>query len=185
MGEMALPLKMKWAFKELDNIRKENYSWIPSSGQGDVQANQRIIIDLPQNSLVDLTTFQMAYTGESCHNGAADTAADNTIQTWFFPRNSSSIIQNLEVRINNQTIFNVPEYNMVWNKLYDYTCGQDSLARRKAGGENSDPSSKTFIDTDGVIRSRRGYAFGDIRNSTASSIYMLKVTVGQCFPLSL
>ena len=76
MGEMALPLKMKWAFKELDNIRKENYSWIPSSGQGDVQANQRIIIDLPQNSLVDLTTFQMAYTGESCHAGAPDTAAD-------------------------------------------------------------------------------------------------------------
>ena len=180
MGEMALPLKMKWAFKELDNIRKENYSWIPSSGQGDVQANQRIIIDLPQNSLVDLTTFQMAYTGESCHNGAADTAADNTVQTWFFPRNSSSIIQNLEVRINNQTIFNVPEYNMVWNKLYDYTCGQDSLARRKAGGENSDPSSKTFIDTDGIIRSRRGYAFGDIRNNTArdKDTYVIRSWLG-------
>ena len=55
----------------------------------------------------------MAYTGESGHAGALDTAADNTVQTCFFPRISASIIQNLEVHINNQTIFNVPEYNMV------------------------------------------------------------------------
>ena len=165
MAEMAILNKMKWAFNELDNIRKENYSWIPSSGQGDVQAGQRIILDLPINSLVDLTTFSMAYTGESSHNGALAGAAENTVQTRFFPRNSASIIQNLEVRINNQTIFNVPEYNMVFNKLYDYTCGQDSIYRRKAGGENSDPSSKSYVDvSDGLVKSRRGYAFADPRN---------------------
>ena len=164
MGEMALPLKMKWAFKELDNIRKENYSWIPSSGQSDVQAGQRVIIDLPANSLVDLTTFQMAYTGETTHNGCPNGGAEHTVQTRFFPRNTASIIQNLEVRVNNQTIFNVPEYNLVWNKLYDYTCGQDSIARRKTGGENTDPSSKTYVDTtDGKVKSRRGYALGDER----------------------
>ena len=97
MAEMAILKKIKWAFKELDNIWKENFSWIPSYSQGEVQANQLIIIDLPQNSLVDLTTFQMAYTGITCYNGAPDTAADNTI--CIFPHNSASVIQNLWARL--------------------------------------------------------------------------------------
>ena len=112
---MTILNRMKFQFKQLENIRKENYSWIPSSGQGDVQAGQRIIINLPQNSSVDLTTFVMSYTGETCHKGAAVGAANYTCATYFSPSNTAFIIQNLEVRINNQTIFNCPEYNLLFN----------------------------------------------------------------------
>jgi uncharacterized UBP type Zn finger protein len=139
MGDMALPQKMKWAFKELDNIRKENYSWVPSSGQGTYNAGQKIYIDLPLNSLVDLSTFQMAYEGETANLGALDTRANGDIRTRFFPRNTASVIQNLEVKINNVSIFNVPDYNLVWNKLYDYTQSQDGLNRRKIGENAAHP----------------------------------------------
>lgn len=160
MGDMALPQKMKWAFKELDNIRKENYSWVPSSGQGTYNAGQKIYVDLPLNSLVDLSTFQMAYIGETTHLGSQVGAGDNTVQTRFFPRNTASIIQNLEVKINNVSIFNVPDYNLVWNKLYDYTQSQDGLNRRKIG-ENADPSNKNYKDpTTNMTYPRRGYVYG-------------------------
>lgn len=160
MGDMALPQKMKWAFKELDNIRKENYSWVPSSGQGTYNAGQKIYIDLPLNSLVDLSTFQMAYEGATTHLGSQVGAGDTTIRTRFFPRNTASIIQNLEVKINNVSIFNVPDYNLVWNKLYDYTQSQDGLNRRKIG-ENADPSNKNYKDpTTNMTYPRRGYVYG-------------------------
>jgi hypothetical protein len=160
MGDMALPQKMKWAFKELDNIRKENYSWVPSSGQGTYNAGQKIYIDLPLNSLVDLSTFQMAYEGATTHLGSPATAGDDTLQTRFFPRNTASIIQNLEVKVNNVSIFNVPDYNLVWNKLYDYTQSQDGLNRRKIG-ENADPSNKTYKDAaTNMTIPRRGYVHG-------------------------
>lgn len=183
MGDMALPQKMKWAFKELDNIRKENYSWVPSSGQGTYNAGQKIYIDLPLNSLVDLSTFQMAYEGATTHMGAVTGAAVNDVKTRFFPRNTASLIQNLEVKINNVSIFNVPDYNLVWNKLYDYTQSQDGLNRRKIG-ENADPSNKTFKythpNTNVYTVSRRGYSHGSLNNDTAydKEKYVIKSWLG-------
>jgi len=183
MGDLSLPQKMKWAFKELDNIRKENYSWVPSSGQGTYNAGQKIYVDLPLNSLVDLSTFQMAYLGATTHAGAANGASVNDVKTRFFPRNTASIIQNLEVKINNVSIFNVPDYNLVWNKLYDYTQSQDGLNRRKLG-ENADPSNKTFKYTaaDGTVltATRRGYSHGNTANNTAydKENYVIKSWLG-------
>lgn len=180
MGDMSLPQKMKWAFKELDNIRKENYSWVPSSGQGTYNAGQKIYLDLPLNSLVDLSTFQMAYLGATTHNGSTDTGADYAVRTRFFPRNTASIIQNLEVKINNISIFNVPDYNLVWNKLYDYTQSTDGLNRRKIG-ENADPSNKTYRNNaTGMTYPRRGYVYGDENNDSGfdRENYVIKSWLG-------
>lgn len=180
MGDISIPTKMKWQFKELDNIRKENYSWVPSSGQGTYNAGQKIYIDLPLNSLVDLSTFQMTYLGETTHNGATNGSANYAVQTRFFPRNTASIIQNLEIKINNVSIFNVPDYNLVWNKLYDYTQSQDGLARRKIG-ENSDPSCKTYRNTGtNTSYTRRGYAYGSINDNSGydREYYVIKSWLG-------
>lgn len=183
MGDMSLPQKMKWAFKELDNIRKENYSWVPSSGQGTYNAGQKIYIDLPLNSLVDLSTFQMAYEGATTHAGAPNGAAANDVRTRFFPRNTASIIQNLEVKINNISIFNVPDYNLVWNKLYDYTQSQDGLNRRRIG-ENADPSCKSFkynhANGNAYTVARRGYSHGSTDDNSAydKDNYVIKTWLG-------
>lgn len=183
MGDMSIPQKMKWAFKELNDIRKENYSWVPSSGQGTYQAGQKIYIDLPMNSPCDLSTFQFSYVGETTHGGAAAGDAVGDVRGRFFPRNTASIIQNLEVKINNISIFNVPDYNLVWNKLYDYTQSQDGLNRRKIG-ENADPSNKSFryINAGGVSFNvpRRGYSQGTLGTDTEKDRenYVIKSWLG-------
>ena len=183
MGDMSIPQKMKWAFKELNDIRKENYSWVPSSGQGTYQAGQKIYIDLPMNSPVDLSTFQFSYVGETTHGGAGAGDAAGDVRGRFFPRNTSSIIQNLEVKINNISIFNVPDYNLVWNKLYDYTQSQDGLNRRKIG-ENADPSNKSFrfINAAGISHNvpRRGYSQGTLNTDTEKDKdnYVIKSWLG-------
>jgi hypothetical protein len=183
MGDMSIPQKMKWAFKELNDIRKENYSWVPSSGQGTYNAGQKIYIDLPMNSPVDLSTFQFSYVGETTHMGAVVDCSINDVKTRFFPRNTASIIQNLEVKINNISIFNVPDYNLVWNKLYDYTQSQDGLNRRKIG-ENADPSNKTFKYAHPGGRlftaTRRGYSHGSLNDNTAydKENYVIKSWLG-------
>ena len=47
-SSMTFPQRMKWVVKELDNMRKENYSFIPSSGQVPYNAGQKFIIDFPK-----------------------------------------------------------------------------------------------------------------------------------------
>ena len=113
--------------------------------------------------------------------GAAVGVATYSCATCFFPCNSACIIQNLEVCINNQTIFNLPDYNLLWNKLYDYTYSQDSIARSKCWGETTDPSAKTFFDpSDGLIKSQCGYAMGNNSNDTAKDkdTYIIRSWLG-------
>ncbi len=45
----------------------------------------------------------------------------------FFPRNSSSVIQSMQIKINGGIKVDIPDYNFVYNMLYDYTQGADAL----------------------------------------------------------
>jgi hypothetical protein len=165
---------MQYRFRELNKILKQTVTIIPNNGQSDVRDNDTIILELPHNSVVDLNTFIMEYNGETNHlgktNGGGGIAAAGYLQTRFSPRNSASIIEQLDVEINGQTRFTCNNYGLLYNTLFDYTAAQDSLNRRKVG-ENADPSSKfgyvhdaagdeTFIE-------RRGYSVGLISDGSA------------------
>jgi hypothetical protein len=171
---MELPTRMQYQFRELNKILKQTVTIIPNNGQSDVRDNDTIILELPHNSVVDLNTFIMEYTGETKHAGKADTGPGagegGYLQTRFFPRNSASIIEQLDVEINGQTRFTCNNYGLLYNTLFDYTAAQDSLNRRKVG-ENADPSSKyiSHISTAGVnsYYERRGYSIGQISNGGA------------------
>ena len=171
---MELPSRMQYRFRELNKILKQTVTIIPNNGQSDVRDNDTIILELPHNSVVDLNTFIMEYTGETKHAGKANTGpgagAAGYLQTRFFPRNSASIIEQLDVEINGQTRFTCNNYGLLYNTLFDYTAAQDSLNRRKVG-ENADPSSKFayFHDAAGdeFYTERRGYSIGLIENGSA------------------
>ena len=75
----------------------------------------------------------------------------------FFPRNSASVIQSMQIKIKRGIKVDIPDYNFVYNMLHDYTQGGDALKRRQTGGENSDPSNKLYITADDIIE-RRGYS---------------------------
>jgi hypothetical protein len=161
MSESAIPTQMQWKFKELRNFLKETVKMTPSTGQTTMLPGNRIIVDLPYNSLCDWSTFTMSYTGQTNHAGGVVTGPAEYTRTRFFPRNTASIIQNLELKINGVSRFNVPDYNFVYNILYDYTQGGDALKRRQTGGENADPSNKHYIVGNDIIE-RRGYSIAPL-----------------------
>lgn len=171
---MELPSRMQYRFRELNKILKQTVTIIPNNGQSDVRDNDTIILELPHNSVVDLNTFIMEYTGETNHMGKTNAGPGageaGYLGTRFFPRNSASIIEQLDVEINGQTRFTCNNYGLLYNTLFDYTAAQDSLNRRKVG-ENADPSSKvSYIheaNGDETFIERRGYSIGLLTNGAA------------------
>ena len=133
----------------------------PNNGQLTVRPGQRIIVDLPFNSTVDLSTFTWFFKGETTHLGAAASGTEIAAAggnpavpfcgTRFFPRNSSSVIQSMQIKVNGGIKVDIPDYNFVYNMLYDYTQGADALKRRSVGGENADPSNKQYIVGNDII----------------------------------
>ena len=157
-----VPLAMQWRFKQLKKLLKETVSMTPNNGAATVRPGQRIIVDLPFNSNVDLSTFSWFYKGQTNHTGATATGTSRGVGldycgSRFFPRNSSSVIQSMQIKINGGIKVDIPDYNFVYNMLYDYTQGADALKRRSVGGENADPSNKQYIVGSDIIE-RRGYS---------------------------
>ena len=166
---MELPTRMQYRFRELNKILKQTVTIIPNNGQSDVRNGDTIILELPHNSVVDLNTFIMEYIGETNHAGkeagAGGDGLGGVLRTRFFPRNTASIIEQLDVEINGQTRFTCNNYGLLYNTLFDYTAAQDSLNRRRVG-ENADPSCKTIsaVDANGnpAYFERRGYSVGTL-----------------------
>lgn len=171
VGPMELPTRMQFRVREINKILKQTVYLVPNNGQSTVNAGDTIIVELPHNSVVDFTTFIMDYTGATTDAGKTIDGAHTYRQTRFFPRNSASIIEQLDVEINGQTRFTLNNYGFVYNTLFDLTAAQDSLNRRKVG-ENADPSSKYFVNEGaaavvGTLTERRGYSVGNTVDGSA------------------
>jgi hypothetical protein len=155
----AIPNSMLYRVKQIQGVSKQILKLVPNSGQTSVGAGQKIIVSLPANSLVDLSTFEFNFTGQTQHNGNASASYNNNyVQTRFFPRNTASLIENLEIKINGQSRQNINQYGYLYNILYDYTCGDDANRKNRIGC-NADPSNKAFYLKSGVRR-RAGYPIG-------------------------
>ena len=154
MSAEGIPIAMQWQIKRLNVLQKETITMTPNKTH-DVKPGQTIIVDLPYNSKVDLSSFSWFYDGSTTHNGSSGIDGPaGYVQSCFFPRNSASVIQKFTVKVNGGIKVDIPDYNFVYNMLHDYTQGADALKRRQTGGENSDPSNKLYI-TDGDIIERR------------------------------
>jgi hypothetical protein len=156
MSAEGIPIAMQWQIKRLKVLQKEIVTMTPNKTH-DVRPGQTIIVDLPYNSKVDLSSFSWFYDGSTTHNGCILNGPVGYVQSRFFPRNSSSVIQKFTVKVNGGIKVDIPDYNFVYNMLHDYTQGADALKRRQTGGENSDPSNKLYM-TAGDIIERRGYS---------------------------
>ena len=153
----GIPNAMQWNIKRLKVLQKETVTMTPNKTT-DVKPGQTIIVDLPYNSKVDLSTFSWFFDGSTTHNGSSGVDGPaGYVQSRFFPRNSASVIQKFTVKVNGGIKVDIPDYNFLYNMLHDYTQGADALKRRQAGGENADPSNKLYITDDDIIE-RRGYS---------------------------
>ena len=164
----SLPAGLLFRVKAIQNFKKQTIKIVPNNGQGDVWAGQKIIVTLPNNCLVDLSTFEFNYTGYTQHNGNQVAAGPTGYcQTRFFPRNSQSIIENLEIKINGQSRQNISQYNYLYNLLYDFTVGTDGNNKNRIG-QNADRSCKHYYDQ-GQVKRRAGYPIGLVANPATAN----------------
>ena len=104
----AIPQGMLYRVKQIMGVSKQTLKLVPLSGQTTVINGQKIIVSLPPNSLVDLSTFEMNFVGATQHRGNnTATNVANYVQKACFPRNTASLIENLEIKINGQSRQNI------------------------------------------------------------------------------
>ena len=97
----AIPTGMLYRVKQIQGISKQTLKITPLSGQLTATNGQKVIFALPPNSLVDLSTLEFNFTGATQHRGNnAATNVANYVQKAYFPRNTASLMENLEVKVN-------------------------------------------------------------------------------------
>ena len=117
----TIPSGMLYRVKQIMGVSKQTLKIVPLSGQQSATNGQKIIFALPPNSLVDLSTLEWNFIGATQHRGNnAATNAANYVQKAYFPRNTASLIENLEVKINGQSRQNINQYGYIFNILHDF-----------------------------------------------------------------
>ena len=74
---------MLYRVKQIQGVSKQLLKLVPNSGQTSVGAGQKIIVSLPANSLVDLSTFEFNFTGQTQHNGNASASYNTNYVQWL------------------------------------------------------------------------------------------------------
>ena len=157
-----IPQALQFKIGEILNFSRETIE-IQPNGSSSVKSGQKIIIDLPYSTLVDLESLRLEFVGQT--SGNTDNALIN--EQVFFPRNIASIIEQLEVKFNNITVQSINNYGLLYNKLADLTQSQDACYKKNCLGENSDPSYRiTTSAATNAITVQRGYP-----NAAAGTAY--------------
>ena len=173
----SLPTRTNYGIRRIKNIIKQTVRLIPNISPSTViSQNQQVRVDLPIGT-VDLSTFVMSYYAWTTPNGAPVGGATGYQQVRYLPRNSASLIENLEIQINGTSRVNIPNYNYVYNILHDYKQSGDGLSRRNIG-ENSDPSCKYYNQavniagaaTANYLCAKKGYPVGFTAATPAAAL---------------
>ena len=174
----AIPTGMLYKVKQVQGVSKQILKIVPLSGQTTATNGQKIIVSLPPNSLVDLSTFEMNFVGATQHRGNnAATNCANYVQKAYFPRLTSSLIENLEIKINGQSRQNINQYNYIFNILHDFTCGFDAVAKNRIGC-NTDPSCKTTYNN-GQMNRYAGFPLGNTGDANNGHLDQDNYTIRQ------
>ena len=174
----AIPQGMLYRVKQIMGVSKQTLKIVPLSGQTTATNGQKIIVSLPPNSLVDLSTFEMNFVGATQHRGNnAATNCANIVQKAYFPRNTASLIENLEIKINGQSRQNINQYGYIYNILHDFTCGHDAVAKNRIGC-NSDPSLKSTY-RDGQVTRYAGFPLGNTSDALNGHLDQDNYTIRQ------
>ena len=128
MGDFSgFPRNLAYSVKSMSGFSKQTVKLTPDNDTN-VGASSTIRVKLPPGCLVDLRTLTMYF------EGTITTSAGKA----HFPRLSSSLIEQLTIYVNGTMIENIPYYNVLYNTLYDLSCGNDQTSKRFL--ENIDPS---------------------------------------------
>ena len=128
----GFPKNLAYSIKELNGFSKQTVKILSDRLSSSANPNDIIRIKLPPNSIIDLRTFCLYFDFTATTSGTVAGCEAH------FPRYSSSIIDQLNVYINNNQVSTIQYYNHLYNTIADLSYGGENTAKRSL--ENYDPS---------------------------------------------
>lgn len=128
------PKNLSYIVKRLSGFSKQNFK-LQTLNQTSASPGQIISLDLPSNSLVDLSTLTMFMKASTT----------TTAGVAVLPRNAECLIQRVEIECNGQLVSaGFDNYNQLWQIICDISLGEDATNRRKVlqnGGDVATPNT--------------------------------------------
>lgn len=137
------PANLSSRIKYLSSFSTNNVKINPSSsltGLQNITTSGDITIDLPPNSLVDLSSLTL---WADFSTGNAINEAEG-IRTYFLTRNANSLIQRIQVEIGGQLVSDINDYNRINAIMSDLQLSYESGSKRILN--NYDPLMKRNLD---------------------------------------
>ena len=149
MGDFSgFPRNLAYSVKSLSGFSKQTVKLTPDNTTN-ISASSTVRVKLPPNCLVDLRTLTMYF------EGTVTTTAGKA----HFPRLSSSLIEQLSIYVNGTMIENIPNYNVLYNTLFDLSCGNDQTSKRFL--EYIDPSTSYDVSTMALVNNNDDVTVND------------------------
>ena len=112
---------------KLSGYNKQNVK-LNVLGSNDANHGDVIQVDLPTNSIVDLSSLAWSFAVTYAASGAAGNAD--------LPINAESVISRLAVEVNGQTLVNLTNYNVLYHALLYMTATEDYQLQRLVAQAN-------------------------------------------------
>lgn len=133
--------------KSYKNLTKSTIEILPSSGQTTYGPNQKVIFTLPYASTISLEDLALHFTFTSKNLAVASSFADGgatvCIEKITAPRDVASLISEIDIKINGQTIQHLTRYNDIVNLLNKF----------KEVGPNNGTLAKQIVAPDALFTS--------------------------------
>ncbi|KXZ46495.1 hypothetical protein GPECTOR_43g932 [Gonium pectorale] len=121
MASSGYPSNLRYLVKRLVGYSRNTFR-LQTLNQTTATAGQIVTVDIPSNSLVDLSTLTMFF------KSSTTTTAGFAV----LPRNIETILERVEVEANGQIIqIGSSMYNQLWQIIADTSLGEDVTNRRK------------------------------------------------------
>ncbi len=150
----SYPQNLAYSISELNNFSKQTIKILSDRMSQSANAGDLIKFKLPSNTLCDMRTFSIFGQATVVDSAGATTSKGH------LPRYSASLIEQVNIYINNTQVSNINSYNLLYNMLADYEIGSDNTNKRFL--EILDPSIVYSADTtkNNYIVPARATAFG-------------------------
>jgi hypothetical protein len=134
LTNVGYPRNLSFISKRLNGYSRNTIRGL-SVANTTAEGGQTIVYDLPNNTIVDLSTLQMFFQGSTSSSAGFCS----------FPKNIEQCISRLEFEINGQIVStSCPYLEVLYSILFDTTVGFDGKMRRNVlsnGGDQSIPAA--------------------------------------------
>jgi hypothetical protein len=138
--QSSYPKNLSYSIKELNNFSCQTVRVLTDHLGNDIVAGETFRVNLPAGStLLDLRTIAFHFDFTATITGAG---AGVSIHA---PRYSSSLIERVNIYLNNNLVSTINQYNLLYNTIADMQFSRDAASKRWL--ENYDPSINYIQNT--------------------------------------